>query len=197
MRKYKYRLTPLGKKVSFICLIFLFTIAVYNIIYFKKADKPTGKTNKVLVVSKITYQNNKIKNDKAILLSDQHIKVFETSAVLVVNFNPDNAEIQKNDYKSLNELIYFLKNVGNFNVTIKGYTADPPYERHTSFGTRLSNTRAKAVEDYLVKSGLNQERIKAAGFGSADPAASNSTEAGRAKNRRCEIFIVFNNSNDK
>ena len=197
MRKYKYRLTPLGKKVSFICLIFLFTILVYNIISYKKIDKPPGNTNNALAVSKITYQNNKRKNSNAILLSIKNINIFKTSAVLILNFDPDNAKIRKSDYKSLNELIYFLKNVGNFKVTIKGYTADPPYERHTSYSTKLSITRAKAVEDYLVKSGLNQERIKATGFGSADPAASNNTEAGRAQNRRCEIFIVFDNAGDE
>lgn len=193
MKEYKYRLTPLGKKVSFICLIFLLTIIAYNIIYFNKIDKTSGKVNKAPEVNKITYQDNKIENNNAIQLTNQNVKIFNTSAVLIINFDPDKAEIRKSDYKSLNELIYFLKNVGNFNVNIKGYTADSPYEKHTSFGINLSIMRAKAVEDYLVKCGLSQKRIKSMGFGPGNPAASNSTDAGRAQNRRCEIYIVFNN----
>lgn len=193
MKNYKYRLTPLGKKVSFICLIFLLIIIVCNIVYFNKIDRTSRKINKAPEVNKIKYQDNKIENNRAIQLTDQNIKTFKTSAVLILNFDPDKADIRKSDYKSLNELIYFLKNAGNFNVNIKGYTADPPYERHTSFGINLSIMRAKAVEDYLVRCGLNQKRIKSMGFGPANPAASNSTDAGRAQNRRCEIYIVFNN----
>ena len=53
----------------------------------------------------------------------------------------------------------------------------------------LSEQRAEAVQTYLVKKGLKENRMEAKGFGSAKPIADNSTEAGKSKNRRVEIVL--------
>ena len=53
----------------------------------------------------------------------------------------------------------------------------------------LSESRAKAVADYLVSQGLAADSITSQGVGSADPIASNDTEAGMAENRRTEIKV--------
>jgi outer membrane protein OmpA-like peptidoglycan-associated protein len=53
----------------------------------------------------------------------------------------------------------------------------------------LSLERAKAVERYLEDRGVAGSRIEVAGRGEHEPIADNSTEAGRAKNRRVEIFL--------
>lgn len=54
----------------------------------------------------------------------------------------------------------------------------------------LSVARANATRDYLVGRGVSVQRISTAGRGEREPVASNDSEAGRAQNRRVEIFIA-------
>lgn len=54
----------------------------------------------------------------------------------------------------------------------------------------LSVERALAVRDYLARNGVPASRISTEGQGSRQPVASNATEAGRAQNRRVEIYLV-------
>lgn len=54
----------------------------------------------------------------------------------------------------------------------------------------LSVNRASATRDYLVSRGVAMNRIAIDGHGSSEPIASNDTAAGRAKNRRVEIFVA-------
>ncbi len=53
----------------------------------------------------------------------------------------------------------------------------------------LSVERAESVRDYLVGRGVAAQRIQVSGVGSKQPVADNGTEAGRAQNRRVEIFL--------
>jgi outer membrane protein OmpA-like peptidoglycan-associated protein len=55
---------------------------------------------------------------------------------------------------------------------------------------KLSEKRAKAVMQYLVRHGVNQDRLKWIGFGPKHPIASNLTADGRKKNRRVELKPV-------
>ena len=55
---------------------------------------------------------------------------------------------------------------------------------------RLSNKRAIAVRDYLVKNGVDATRLEAKGFGEGFPVDSNKTRAGKANNRRVEIKVT-------
>jgi OmpA-OmpF porin, OOP family len=53
----------------------------------------------------------------------------------------------------------------------------------------LSEKRAQAVVDYLVKAGLPATRFTAVGYGSTQPVATNDTEEGKAQNRRIEFVV--------
>lgn len=71
-------------------------------------------------------------------------------------------------------------------ITITGYTDDTG---SPSYNEGLSLRRAQAVEARLISLGVDPARLQAVGDGEADPVASNSTESGRAENRR--VLIVF------
>lgn len=63
-------------------------------------------------------------------------------------------------------------------------------EGSTQHNMSLSLERANAVKTYLVNTGVNANNLDAKGYGETKPAADNTTEAGRAKNRRVEIRKV-------
>ncbi|MBN9006239.1 MAG: OmpA family protein [Rhizobiales bacterium] len=58
-----------------------------------------------------------------------------------------------------------------------------------SFNQTLSERRAQAVVDYLVKAGMPADRFKPMGYGSAQPVAANDTDEGKAKNRRIDFIV--------
>ncbi len=74
-------------------------------------------------------------------------------------------------------------------------TADIEIAGHTdadgedAFNQALSEKRAQAVMDYLVKAGLPAGRFTATGYGSAQPVASNDTDEGKAQNRRIDFLV--------
>ncbi|HQT82133.1 MAG: hypothetical protein B7Z60_07345 [Ferrovum sp. 37-45-19] len=73
-------------------------------------------------------------------------------------------------------------------IKIVGYTDSVGSKQ---YNLKLSLRRAEAVKSYLVKNGLAAEMIQVSGLGMADPVDTNSTKAGRAKNRRAEIYITY------
>lgn len=70
-------------------------------------------------------------------------------------------------------------------VEIRGYTDNTGDAKKN---VKLSQGRADAVKSWLVKRGVPTARIKAKGYGSADPVATNATQEGRAQNRRIEFI---------
>ena len=71
-------------------------------------------------------------------------------------------------------------------VTIVGHTDNTGTD---AINNPLSLNRANAARDYLVAHGVAPSRITTTGMGSAQPVASNATAAGRAENRRVEIYV--------
>ncbi|HNB82108.1 MAG TPA: OmpA family protein, partial [Chitinophagaceae bacterium] len=55
---------------------------------------------------------------------------------------------------------------------------------------QLSQERADACKAYLVKKGVQEDRISSVGYGDLKPVQSNETEAGRAANRRTEFHLI-------
>jgi outer membrane protein OmpA-like peptidoglycan-associated protein len=72
-------------------------------------------------------------------------------------------------------------------ITIEGHTDN--VDSH-EWNMRLSINRARAVRDYLIKKGVEKERLRYMGYGPDRPVASNDTPEGREKNRRVEFSIV-------
>jgi outer membrane protein OmpA-like peptidoglycan-associated protein len=75
---------------------------------------------------------------------------------------------------------------GRLSIVVEGHTDS---RGSAAFNNELSQARAEAVAEYLREKGIGADQISAQGFGSAKPIASNSTRAGRAKNRRIEFKV--------
>lgn len=104
-----------------------------------------------------------------------------------VLFNTGSAQLSAAAEAALSRVAYNLKQFPDTDVTIVGYTDNTGSEE---LNQRLSLERAQSVMDCLVALGIPASRLKAVGQGWNDPIASNATVAGRAQNRRVELFIT-------
>lgn len=104
-----------------------------------------------------------------------------------IQFEPDSDVLLPSEKKKLEKLGKILKDFSN-DLLVTGHCA----ERGTaSARQKLSEERAKAVADFLVKENIRDElHIFTQGKGSTQPVASNATEEGRSRNRRVEITIM-------
>ena len=109
----------------------------------------------------------------------------EKSVLLGVTFDSGKAVIKKESEQILNYTFQELKDNPNMKIEIRGYTDNVG---NAYSNKKLSQERADAVRLWLVKKGIDALRITAIGFGIENPIADNSTEEGRKKNRRIELF---------
>ncbi len=100
-------------------------------------------------------------------------------------FDVDKSVIKKEFYPVLDDTKTIFDKYPDMKVQIDGYTDSTGTD---AYNQKLSERRANAVKDYLVNSvGIDSNRLNAVGYGESNPAASNTTKEGRAKNRRVEF----------
>jgi outer membrane protein OmpA-like peptidoglycan-associated protein len=104
-----------------------------------------------------------------------------------ISFATGRADIEPNFRTVLNRFATSLQDNPGTMVTIMGHTDSTGSD---AINNALSLNRADAVRDYLVARGVSPNRINIDGRGSREPIASNNTAAGRAANRRVEIFVA-------
>lgn len=106
-----------------------------------------------------------------------------------VTFATGSAAINQNFRNTLDQVAANLKQYPNSLVDVYGYTDSTGSD---AFNQRLSEQRAQAVANYLISQGVASARIRWQGFGENPQyfKGDNSTEYGRALNRRVEIKIV-------
>jgi outer membrane protein OmpA-like peptidoglycan-associated protein len=98
-----------------------------------------------------------------------------------VYFEFDKSALTKASKDTLDGVVKFMNANASANVLVTGYTDD---RGNDDYNSRLGARRATVVKNYLVSKGIAAGRIQTATKGEADPAESNATAAGRAKNRR-------------
>lgn len=103
-----------------------------------------------------------------------------------VMFRTGSAEISPEFASTLDSVGGTIKEYCGVTGSIIGHT-DSTGSAQTN--QRLSQERARSVASYLSAKGIDPSRLTQDGRGPAEPVADNSTEAGRAQNRRVEIFI--------
>lgn len=107
------------------------------------------------------------------------------TAVNAINFDFGSDKIKPESYAYLDELLKVLKKT-SVRIHVKGHTDNVGT---TTANLKLSQDRAKAVVNYLVKHGIDKKIISYEGFGSEHPLTTNDTEEGRAMNRRVEFEL--------
>jgi OOP family OmpA-OmpF porin len=160
------------------------------------ADTPEGKAN----LEEISKMGNCVMVEAADLLkSKEAVQQFvhevlceevaeqETIVLRGINFDFDKSNIKPEFTPVLNEAADMLKQHPNVNVVVEGYTDSIGT---VSYNLKLSQRRAEAVYDYLVKEGVAPDRMKTVGYGKSNPVASNATAEGRYLNRRVELKVV-------
>jgi OOP family OmpA-OmpF porin len=103
-----------------------------------------------------------------------------------IRFETGRADIERDSAGLLDRLIEIAFRCPSANIEIAGHT---DAEGEEAANQALSEKRAQAVVDYLVKAGLPADRFTAVGYGSAQPLGSNETSDGRAQNRRIEFVV--------
>ncbi|TWP37893.1 OmpA family protein [Leekyejoonella antrihumi] len=102
------------------------------------------------------------------------------------SFGDNSTALQPSSDGTLSKVASLLKGCPNVMAQVAGYTDNTG----TADGNKqVSQARADAVRDYLVKQGVTSGKLTSIGYGEADPIASNDTDAGRQQNRRVEITV--------
>ncbi|MDP1658026.1 MAG: OmpA family protein, partial [Methylotenera sp.] len=104
-----------------------------------------------------------------------------------VQFETNSARIKAVSYPVLDNAIITLKEWGDSSVEIAGHT-DQRDTSKADYNQALSEKRAKAVLDYLVKKGVDAKRLTAKGYGYSQPIAENDPKEGSVVNRRVELI---------
>ncbi len=89
--------------------------------------------------------------------------------------------------RALDQVVELLRTYPTNKLRVTGHTDSVG---GTDYNQRLSERRAHAVADYLVKKGIVRSRMTLVGLGKGRPTASNKDDVGRAQNRRVEIDIL-------
>lgn len=121
---------------------------------------------------------------------DIALKPIEADATIVLRnifFDVNKSEIKSESFSELDKLVTLLKENPTLTIQINGHTDNVG---SAADNMKLSKDRAESVVRYLVGKGIPVSRLSSRGFGATEPVASNSTEQGKARNRRTELKVI-------
>ena len=147
-------------------------------------------------MDKVKKQAEAVQNAQVQQVTDanglQAVKVTFDSGIL---FPTSSSTLQASAQSSLIQFANVLKQNTDADVAIQGYTDNGPWmgstaEQSVQKNLNLSQQRAQSVSTFLIGQGVSGTQIKSVqGFGEQNPVADNSTAAGKAQNRRVEIYL--------
>jgi len=156
---------------------------------------PAGK-NYGIAVKKEGYlfhsENFDIPNTAAFqqVTKDVELKNIAVGSKIVLKnifFDFDKATLRPESTNELQRLTKLLNDVPTLKIEISGHTDS---KGANDYNKTLSDNRAKAVVDYLIKAGIASNRLVYKGYGEEQPISTNDTEEGRQLNRRTEFKIL-------
>jgi outer membrane protein OmpA-like peptidoglycan-associated protein len=148
-----------------------------------------GGTAGTIIGRKMDKQAQEIENsvpDAKVERVGEGISVeFDSSVLFALN----SFSLTSDATANLNKLVTILNNYPDTNIEIQGHTDSSGSEQYNQ---TLSEKRAGAVSTYLLQKNIQANRIATKGYGELSPKYDNSTEVGRAQNRRVEFVITAN-----
>ena len=120
------------------------------------------------------------------------VKVTFDSGIL---FATGSSTLSSTAQSSLFQFANVLKNNADCDVAVQGYTDNAGWKNSTAAQSQqknleLSQERAQSVTNYLLSQGVSTTQIRSTmGYGEANPVADNATAAGKAQNRRVEVYM--------
>ena len=127
------------------------------------------------------------KKDFSVIIDLEKINVGKTVVLKNIFYETGSFELMNTSRAELNKLVNFLEKNSKLKIEIGGHTDNIGSEEDNQI---LSENRAKSVYNYLIKSGIAEERLSYKGYGQNKPIDTNETEQGRANNRRTEFRVV-------
>ena len=115
-----------------------------------------------------------------------HITTQVSSKSYQIQFASGSSTISPASYAVLDEIFKSAVVAEGLKLGVYGHTDNVG---NPESNQRLSEARANAVREYLVRKGLGANHIEAQGFGDTQPLEDNGTDAGRKKNRRVQIVM--------
>lgn len=132
------------------------------------------------------------KQDSAIAKAEagniRHQPLLLEKVVLHFNFEFNSSDLDEESTQYLDALTAALLENKRLSINLTGHTDNIGSAK---FNERLSLYRANAIKNYLVRKGIEGERIKTEGKGMAEPMNGNKTEEEMALNRRVELMILY------
>ena len=104
-------------------------------------------------------------------------------------FGYDKSDLSSTATGNLDKLVTILKDYPDTNIEVQGHTDSNGSD---DYNMKLSERRAQAVSAYLRTRGVPSSRLTTKGYGETAPVADNSTDDGRAQNRRVTFLITAN-----
>jgi outer membrane protein OmpA-like peptidoglycan-associated protein len=131
------------------------------------------------------------KFDTATASTDDIAKALEKDGKVVISggilFETDSAKLAPSATDLVRRISEVMKKNPNLKISVVGYTDSTG---DYSYNIQLSERRAKAFADALIKDGVAANRLTAVGVGPQSPVATNDTPEGRAQNRRVELVVM-------
>lgn len=146
-------------------------------------DGVLDKNDKCLKVSG-SVENNGCPEVKKVITKEEKARL--DNFARAIYFNSAKTSFQSGVTENLEAIVGIMNKFSDSKFTIEGHTDS---QGSDALNLKLSERRAKAVLDYLVKKGISPSRLSSVGFGENYPIASNKTRVGRAENRRVEIKL--------
>ncbi len=123
-------------------------------------------------------------------LPTPEIQEFEAGDTLVLrnlHFEFDKSRLLSQSLPQLDSLADFLKGHPTLNIRLTGHTDG---DGDAAYNLKLSESRVRAVLDYLNTQSIDSKRMSATGMGESRPCSTNDTEEGKALNRRVEVEFL-------